>query len=242
MPKGDSVLLLDCKKYGNILNKTKIHRYSKTYCPKIYLPSWYHPQLLDKTRFSKRLNCKTRKYLVPDIEFAKVTYSAIKIKPVVPEPWQYKYKREEPYKVGLGVVKTYVPQQSLYGNKIGEYTKGGTFPEGCTKKETKYQGPALRYSRYWLGTPTQYQGNNYIRGQARREKERVQKEKEREAVKLRGKFFGFLKEHWATQNHGNQAKSIKIEEEVKEEDFDYFGHLSEQELVELKKKVKIEEE
>jgi hypothetical protein len=237
MPKGDKHLFLKTKKYGNILEKTKFHRYPKT-STTLNIQPWYHPHLLDKTSNCKRLDCATRKYQVPYIEFANIVYSPIKIDEVVPEPWQFKYERDEPYKVTFSlIVETYVEAKDHpQGILIDNYRDPPTYPVGILKKrDTKYQQPSLRYKGYWLGTTTRYLGNFYIRGQVRREKEK-------EAVKLRKQFFKFLQEDWVAQNQEKPGKAVKIEEDIKEEDFDYLGHLTEEELVELKKKVKIEEE
>lgn len=108
MPLGQAWLIVEKTIYGKVTTKSRIHQYPTEPAKKLVLPTWYPVGVVDNTigQGLKELSKRTYESTVPPKSVASVRTKKIKINPVVPEPWQFKYERDEPYDVSFG--KRYV--------------------------------------------------------------------------------------------------------------------------------------
>jgi hypothetical protein len=238
--EGRRWLIVQLDQYGKTTNRARLQEVPTT-AKKLQFPNFYPPEKVDFTYGLPELDFGTKlRHREKEIQQIAVLNKRIKFNliPEEEEPWEYQYERDEPYTVRFGRSQVFV-----YVHKETSTEPTGLFDnweipvasvplKSCLKKNIKYKVSNNTYSGYWYGILFP----KYIRGQVRRQREK----EEREAVKRRQATFRFLENFWVPSNTRKRAKIEEIEEEINK--IDCLGHLSEQELVQLKKKVKIEEE
>jgi hypothetical protein len=241
MKVGRDWLLVEKTIYGRPTYRTRIQDLP-TQTKKLEFPIWYPPEVADNTVGFRELEIGSQlRKRNPELVLERVRNKRIKFNEIPEDnvPWEYFYERDEPYDVHFGRLQVFYfkektgTEPTVEGERSTSTTQvSNTNIKSCLKQKRKYPPSNNKYRGYWYGLTFP----EYIRGQVRRAREKL----EREAANQRNKVFEYLINYWVPANTEKHIKKEEIEEEISK--IDCLGHLSEEELEELKKKIKIEEE